>query len=88
MKILIDNGYGINTPSKRSPDGLFREYAYNREIAFRVTSELTGCGYDAQLIVPEVEDISILERVRRENAISTASRRRVSHSGELYPGTL
>lgn len=72
MKILIDNGHGIDTPGKRSPDGLFLEYAYNREIASRVVSELTNCGYDAQLLVPEVEDISLLERVRHENAISTA----------------
>ena len=32
MKILIDNGHGENTPGKRSPDGLFREYKYAREI--------------------------------------------------------
>ena len=72
MKILIDNGHGIDTPGKRSPDGFFLEYAYNREIAARVTSELNDCGYDAQLLVPELEDISLLERVRRENAISAA----------------
>ena len=24
MKILIDNGHGIETPSKRSPDGICR----------------------------------------------------------------
>ena len=28
MKILIDNGHGIDTPGKRSPDGVLREYAY------------------------------------------------------------
>ena len=28
MKILIDNGHGINTPGKCSPDGKFREYKY------------------------------------------------------------
>ena len=28
MKILIDNGHGVETPGKRSPDGRFREYAY------------------------------------------------------------
>ena len=26
-KILIDNGHGIDTPGKRSPDGVLREYA-------------------------------------------------------------
>lgn len=33
MKILLDNGHGQNTPGKRSPDGHFREYAYNRFLA-------------------------------------------------------
>ena len=33
MKILLDNGHGNDTPGKRSPDGLFREFAYNRYIA-------------------------------------------------------
>lgn len=36
MKILIDNGHDVNTPGKRSPDGRFREYKYNREIAAAV----------------------------------------------------
>jgi N-acetylmuramoyl-L-alanine amidase len=33
MKILIDNGHGRDTAGKCSPDGHFREYQYNREIA-------------------------------------------------------
>ena len=57
MKILIDNGHGIETPGKRSPDGLFREYLYNRIIATRVVSELPDRGHDAELLVPEVSDI-------------------------------
>ena len=69
MKILLDNGHGIETPGKRSPDGLFREYEYDRIIASRVTAELLDCGYDAQLLVPEASDIPILERCRRVNAI-------------------
>ena len=40
MKILIDNGHGENTPGKRSPDGRFREYKYNREIARAVVEHL------------------------------------------------
>ena len=67
MKILIDNGHGSNTPGKRSPDGLFREYAYNREIAVEVASQLRRQGYDAELLVPELYDIKLLERVHRVN---------------------
>ena len=67
MLILIDNGHGHNTPGKRSPDGKFLEYAYNREIATRIVADLTDRGYNAQLLVPETEDIPLSERVRRIN---------------------
>ncbi len=69
MTILIDNGHGSDTPGKRSPDGLFRVYSYTREIARRVVSELSDCGYDARLLVPEIDEISLQERCRRVNAI-------------------
>ena len=69
MKILIDNGHGLNTPGKRSPDGTLIEAAYTREIARRIVSDLTDRGYDAELLVPENEDISLSERVRRVNEI-------------------
>ena len=68
MKILIDNGHGADTPGKRSPDGRFREWKYNREIAQRVTSQLQAEGLDAQLIVPEESDVPLQERCRRVNA--------------------
>ncbi len=67
MKILIDNGHGLMTAGKRSPDGLFREPFYNREIARRVVSDLLDRGYDAEFLVPEDDDISLEERVRRVN---------------------
>ena len=68
MKIFIDNGHGLMTAGKRSPDGLFREPFYNREIARRVVSDLKDRGLDAELLVPEDDDISLAERVRRVNA--------------------
>ena len=68
MKILIDNGHGLMTAGKRSPDGLFREAFYNREIAKRVVADLVDRGYDAELLVPEDDDISLVERVRRVNS--------------------
>ena len=73
MKILIDNGHGLNTPGKRSPDGTFLEASYNREIAKRIVADLIDRGYDAELIVPEDNDISLEERVRRVNKICLAS---------------
>ena len=68
MKIFIDNGHGLMTAGKRSPDGQFREPFYNREIAKRVVSDLRDRGLDAELLVPEDDDISLAERVRRVNA--------------------
>lgn len=69
MKILIDNGHGIDTPGKRSPDGVLREYAWNRMIAGRVVTALTDLGHDAQLLVPELEDIPLPERCQRVNEL-------------------
>ena len=69
MKILIDNGHGIQTKGKRSPDGKLLEYAYTRELARRIVSILQSRGYDAELLVPEDDDIPLSERVRRVNEI-------------------
>lgn len=68
MKILIDNGHGSDTPGKRSPDGIFREYKWCREIAEAIVRDLVSKGYDAERIVTEDNDISLRERVARVNA--------------------
>ena len=68
MKILIDNGHGIQTKGKRSPDGTLLEYAYTRELARRIVSILQSRGYDSELLVPEDDDIPLSERVRLTNA--------------------
>lgn len=68
MKILIDNGHGKETPGKRSPDGRLKEFAYTREIAERVVDRLQNEGIDAMRIVPEENDVTLSERVRRVNA--------------------
>lgn len=67
MLILVDNGHGVNTPGKCSPDGKFREYKWNREIAHEVVAELKKRGYCAELLVTEDIDISLAERVKRAN---------------------
>ena len=69
MKILIDNGHGIQTKGKRSPDGTLLEYAYTRELARQIVSILQSQGYDSELLVPEDDDIPLSERVRRVNEI-------------------
>ena len=65
---LILNGHGINTPGKCSPDNSIKEYQYNREIATAVYSRLLDePNIKPILIVPELQDISLAERVRRIN---------------------
>lgn len=69
MKILIDNGHGVDTKGKCSPDGRLREYLWAREAAVLIEQQLHTLGYDAKRIVPEIKDISLKERCRRVNAI-------------------
>ncbi len=69
MKILIDNGHGVDTKGKCSPDGSLREYAYAREIAERIVSELKERGFDAERIVTEETDVPLVVRCQRVNAV-------------------
>ncbi len=68
MKLLIDNGHGVTTRGKASPDGRLREYKYAREIAAEVVRRLSADGYDADVLVPEEADIPLGERCNRANA--------------------
>ena len=69
MKILIDPGHGIDTPGKRSPDGLFREYLWNRQVADLILEGLVSAGVDASLVVTETNDVTLRTRVNRVNTI-------------------
>lgn len=66
--VLIDNGHGVETPGKRSPDGMFREFSWAREMADMVVSALNDIGITAFLLVKERNDVSLSERVNRVNA--------------------
>lgn len=65
--ILIDNGHGVDTAGKRSPDGVLLEYKYAREIARDIVGKLKQLGYESELLVTEENDISLQERCRRVN---------------------
>lgn len=69
MRILIDPGHGIDTPGKMSPDGVFREYLWNRQVADLVVEFLKADGVDVSLVVTETNDISLRNRVNRVNTI-------------------
>ena len=69
MKVLIDPGHGIDTPGKRSPDGLFLEYLWNRQVADLLMERLVSMGIDASLVVTETNDVTLRNRVNRVNTI-------------------
>ena len=69
MKVLIDPGHGIDTPGKRSPDGLFLEYLWNRQVADLLLDKLVSMGIDASLVVTETNDVTLRNRVNRVNTI-------------------
>ncbi len=69
MIVLLDNGHGVSTPGKCSPDGTLREYAYARKVAREVAARLKRLGVDARLLVPEDADIPLGERASRVNAV-------------------
>lgn len=84
MKILIDNGHGADgyTNGKYSPivDGMsiehdqtvyehrFREGNFNRLVSAELVTRLRNMGYDAERIVPEAKDVTLMERVERVNS--------------------
>lgn len=76
MRVLIDNGHGVQTPGKRSPvwpDGSqLLEWSYTRMIARSVVAGLKAKGIAAELLVPEDDDISLSDRCRRVNKVATA----------------
>lgn len=69
MRVLIDAGHGIDTAGKRSPDGAFLEYKWNREVADYVMDLLEDYDFDASLLVTETNDIPLKTRVRRVNEV-------------------
>lgn len=69
MTILLDAGHGIDTPGKRSPDGAFREYLWNRAIVDLVAEHLSSWDVRIVLVCPETNDIPLRTRAMRVNAV-------------------
>lgn len=76
---ILDNGHGIETPGKRSPvwpDGKqLLEYEFNRDVVRRIYEALHAQNIPFRVLVPELKDISLSERVRRANEIYQAANR-------------
>lgn len=74
MLFILDNGHGIDTPGKCSPKlsngkQLF-EWEFNRKVVNKIAELCYNNGIRYLILVPEKEDISLNERVRRVNSIS------------------
>ncbi len=69
MVELYDNGHGIDTSGKCSPDMSLREYKKARELVRDIVGRRRAMGYDARILVPEDKDVRLDERCRRVNAI-------------------
>ena len=82
IHILLDNGHSSSkakniTPGKRTPyltSGAepklsMYEGDFNREVVKLLASKLKEGGYNVHIIVPEEEDISLSERMRRANKL-------------------
>lgn len=69
MLVILDNGHGVNTLGKSSPDGSLKEYKYTREIVAKIHEQLTKEGIDSYILVPEENDVSLKERVTRANKL-------------------
>ena len=69
MRVLIDCGHGIDTPGKKSPDGSFLEYLWNRQVGDLALTGLRARGFDADLVVTETNDISLRARAMRVNKV-------------------
>lgn len=69
--IILDNGHGTPplTGGKCSPDGLYYEAEFARDVVNRTTAILRACGFNVHIVVPETRDISLNERVRRINRV-------------------
>lgn len=68
LVVLLDAGHGITTPGKRSPDGVIREYKYNRELVDAIYNKLLEIdNINPIKVVPELQDIPLKTRVQRIN---------------------
>lgn len=65
--IAIDDGHGMETAGKRSPDGLLRENMFNRAVAALLDGHLRRCGFKALLVAPGDNDVPLSTRTAAAN---------------------
>ena len=68
--VIVDNGHGMQTPGKRSPDGSVLEWEWTRRVAGEIVGRLSKTPVDAVLLVPEDDDIPLPPRCRRARRLA------------------
>ena len=69
LLIILDNGHGVNTKGKRSPDSRLMEWKWARDFVERLNSRLKSEGFSTYILVPEDSDVSLSNRVLRANTV-------------------
>ena len=64
---ILDNGHGVDTPGKCSPDKRLLEYKWTREVVDLIIQKLEQNGIKYYKLVPEEKDIPLKERTKRAN---------------------
>lgn len=73
--VILDNGHGENTKGKCSPDKRLKEWSWTREIVNLLYAKLSTYGIRTIMLVPEDKDISLSERVKREESITKTEKK-------------
>lgn len=67
-KVVLDAGHGASTAGKRSPDGKFREYRFNRTMVDKVANLLLTTGQiEVIKTCPDENDLSLTGRANLAN---------------------
>jgi len=74
---ILDNGHGLNTKKKESAvwnDGTqLLEYQFNRDVVKYLSFMLRESNIDYEILVSELKDVSLKERVERANKLKRDS---------------
>lgn len=73
--VILDNGHGVNTPGKCSPDKRLYEWSWNRDIVRRISARLNEINIPNEILVTEDFDVPLNERVKRANKMSLMAKK-------------
>ena len=59
LTVILGTAHGKNVAGKRSPDGIFQEWQYSREIVEQLRSELTGQAQNVAIYIDNPHDLPL-----------------------------